>query len=52
MKEHKEIANFAITNRRFSDETRKVVAPQDRDQYSQNAALVDWEDYLKTKDLH
>ncbi|EDT49403.1 Vmc-like lipoprotein signal peptide domain-containing protein [Ureaplasma urealyticum] len=52
MNEHKEIANFAITNRRFSDETRKVVAPQDRDQYSQNAALVDWEDYLKTKDLH
>lgn len=52
MKEHKEIANFAITNRRFNDETRKVVAPQDRDKYSQNAALVDWEDYLKTKDLH
>ncbi|MEJ3586241.1 Vmc-like lipoprotein signal peptide domain-containing protein [Ureaplasma urealyticum] len=52
MNDRKQIANFAITNRRFNDETRKVVAPQDRDLYSENAALVDWEDYLKTKNLH
>lgn len=49
MDEGKQIKNWAFTDRRFSDETRQYVKSGEEDLYSQNASILGWEDFLKTR---
>ena len=49
MDEGKQIKNWAFTDRRFSDETRQYVKKGEEDLYSQNASILGWDEFLKTK---